>query len=184
MASDMQDMETNLSFYDVFTPEELFDLWQVFNFDFYAHHANFAPTEGVMIADASNLLQNIIETADAALEREKPSATLRFGHDGNLIPLAAILEFPTAIGQTDNPEKAFEVFADYKVAPMAGNVQLIFYKHESNPEAPVLVKMLLNEEEQQIRLEPVKGPYYDWEALKAHYRHSKNYRPSRPTPRN
>lgn len=173
LASDMQNMETPINFYDLFTADELFDLWQVFNFDFYSGSANYAGNDGLMIANAKNLLTNIIETADEALEEERPSATLRFGHDGNLIPLAAILEFPSAIGKTGNPEEAYEMFADYKVAPMAGNVQLIFYRHDSNPEAPVLVKMLLNEEEQKIRLEPYNGPYYDWEALKAHYRHSR-----------
>lgn len=173
LASDMQDMETPIQFHDIFTEDELFDLWQVFNFDFYMGSGNFALNDGLMISNAKNLLNNIIETADEALENDVPSATLRFGHDGNLIPLAGILEFPSAIGKTDDPERVYEYFADYKVAPMAGNVQLIFFKHESNPEAPVLVKMLLNEEEQKIRLEPVTGPYYDWEALKAHYRHSK-----------
>lgn len=173
LASDMQNMETQLSFYDIFTPQELFDLWQVFNFDFFSGSANFAGSEGLMIKNAKNLLNNIMETADEALDHDVPSATLRFGHDGNLIPLAGILEFPSAIGSTDDPAKGFEVFADFKVAPMAGNVQLIFFKNESDPDAPVLVKMLLNEEEQIIRLEPVYGPFYDWEALKAHYRHSK-----------
>lgn len=172
LASDMQNMETPISFYDIFTPEELFDLWQVFNFDFYAGSANFAANNGLMIKNAKNLLNNIIESADEAIDKEVPSATLRFGHDGNLIPLAGILEFPTAIGKTDNPDDIFEYFADYKVAPMAGNVQLIFFRDEENPDAPILVKLLLNEEEQSIRLEPAYGPYYDWEALKAHYRHS------------
>lgn len=171
LASDMQDMESELSFYDIFTPDELFDLWQVFNFDFYSGSANYGPSEGLMIENAANLLQNIMDTADEAIEAERPSATLRFGHDGNLIPLAGILEFPSAIGKTDTPESVYTAFADYKVAPMAGNVQLIFFRHESNPDAPILVKMLLNEEEQLIRLEPITGPYYDWEALKAHWRH-------------
>lgn len=173
LASDMQNMETQISFYDIFTPDELFDLWQVFNFDFYAGSGNYDGNDGLMIKNAKNLLINIIDSADEALQRDSPSATLRFGHDGNLIPLAGILEFENAIGKTNDPEKVYEYFADYKVAPMAGNVQLIFFTHESNPDAPVLVKMLLNEEEQLIRLDPAYGSFYDWEALKAHYRHSK-----------
>lgn len=173
LASDMQDMETDLSFYDIFTPDELFDLWQAFNFDFYSGSANYAKNEGLMTANAKNLLTNIIESADEAIDKDEPSATLRFGHDGNLIPLAAILEFPNARGVTDKPEETYTVFADYKVAPMAGNVQLIFFRHEENPEAPILVKLMLNEEEQEIPLEPVKWPFYDWDAVKAHYRHSK-----------
>ena len=173
LASDMQNMETPISFYDVFTPDELFDLWQVFNFDFYSGSANYKGSDGLMIANAGNLLNNIMDSAEIALDNDSPSATLRFGHDGNLIPLAGILEFPSAIGSNDSPSDAYKYFADYKVAPMAGNIQIIFYKNEASPDAPVLVKFLLNEEEQIIPIEPVDWPYYDWEAVKAHYRHSK-----------
>lgn len=169
LASDMQDMETELSFYDLFEPEELFDLWQVFNFDFYAGHANYAGNQGLMIANAGNLLRNIIESADEALVKEKPSVTLRFGHDGNLIPLAGILDFPAATGSTGNPDEAYKFFADYKVAPMAGNIQIVFFRNLENPSAPMLVKLMLNEEEQQIPVETNQWPYYNWEDVREYY---------------
>lgn len=172
LTSDMQDMETDISFYDIFTPEELFDLWQVFNFDFYAGSGNYAGNDGLMIANASNLLENIISTADAALNQNKPSATLRFGHDGNLIPLAGILEFPAAVGKTDDPYEAFKYFADYKVSPMAGNVQLIFFKSTVDDGAPILIKLLLNEEEQRIPVVTENWPYYEWNKVRDYY-HSK-----------
>ena len=169
LASGMQDIETPVSFYDLFTADELFDLWQVFNFDFYAGSGNYAGSDGLMIANATNLLHNIIESADEALSKDKPSATLRFGHDGNLIPLAGILELPSAVCQTDDPERAYEYFADYKVAPMAGNVQLIFFKNSFDPQAPVLVKIMLNEEEQTLPIPAFQGPFYDWNDLRAYY---------------
>lgn len=173
LASDMQNMETPVTFYDIFTPEELFDLWQVFNFDFYAGSGNYEGNNGLMIANAGNLLNNIISSAEEALDADEPSVTLRFGHDGNLIPLAGILELDAATGKTGDPNEAYKYFSDYKVAPMAGNIQLIFFKNEANPDSPVLVKIMLNEEEQVIPIEPVKWPFYDWEAVKAHYRHSR-----------
>lgn len=172
LASDMQDMETELSFYDLFTPEELFDLWQVFNFDFYIGSGNYEDNEGLMIANAGNLLLNIIDTADEALKKENTSATLRFGHDGNLIPLAGILEFPSAIGKTGDPEKVYEVFADFKVAPMAGNVQIIFFKNEHDSNSPVLVKFLLNEEEQHIPVDTDNWPFYNWTDVRKYYLNS------------
>ena len=44
-------------------------------------------------------------------------------------------------------------------------MQLIFYRADGK--APVLVKFLLNEKETLIHgLEPVKGNYYDWQAVK------------------
>ena len=170
LASGMQDIETPLSFYDLFTFEELFDLWQVFNFDFYAGSGNYAGNNGMMIENARNLLNNIIDTADQALAADKPSVTLRFGHDGNLIPLAGILEFPNAIGKTGDPHEIYHVFADYKVAPMAGNIQMIFFRNENDISAPVLVKFMLNEEEQTIPVETNSWPFYNWEDVKSYYR--------------
>lgn len=173
LASGMQDIETDLDFYDIFTAEELFDLWQVFNFDFYAGSGNYEGNRGLMIANATNLLANIIESADEAIGKNRPSATLRFGHDGNLIPLAGILEFPSAVGSTADPEKAYEVFADYKVAPMAGNVQLIFFRNAADPQAPVMVKLMLNEEEQKIPVATDNWPFYNWEDVKRYYRNKR-----------
>lgn len=170
LASGMQDIETKIDFYDIFTPDELFDLWQVFNFDFYAGSGNYEGSEGLMIANATNLLDNIITSADEAISSARPSATLRFGHDGNLIPLAGILEFPVATGSTGNPDDTYKVFADFKVAPMAGNVQIIFFHNEKNPEEPILVKFMLNEEEQKIPVETSSWPYYKWEDVKKYYR--------------
>lgn len=169
LASGMQDIETPVSFYDIFTPEELFDLWQVFNIDFYANNGPYAGNDGLMVENARNLLNNIIETADEALNSDKPSATLRFGHDGNLVPLAGILEFPSAVGSNDDLETAYEYFADYKVAPMAGNVQIVFFRDENRADAPVLVKFLLNEEEQIMPFEAVEWPYYDWQTARSYY---------------
>lgn len=169
LASGMQDIETDLSFYDIFTPDELFDLWQVFNFDFYANSGNYEGNEGLMVANAENLLKNIIESAEQAIRNPRPSATLRFGHDGNLIPLAGILDFPAAVGKTGDPNQAYKVFADFKVAPMAGNVQIIFFRNKEDIKAPVMVKLLLNEEEQEIPVATDTWPYYRWEDVKKYY---------------
>lgn len=170
LASGMQDIETPVSFYDIFTPEELFDLWQVFNFDFYSGHANYAPTDGLMTANARNLLKNILDSAEETINGEGEAANLRFGHDGNLIPLAAILDFPAASGVTDSAESTFETFADYKVAPMAGNMQMVFFKNTKDKNSPVLVKFLLNEEEQRIPLDTDIWPYYKWSDVNEYYR--------------
>lgn len=169
LASGMQDIETEISFYDIFTPEELFDLWQAFNFRFYTSAGNFPGNDGLMIDNEKYLLENIILSADEALASDNPSATLRFGHDNELIRLAGILEFESASGRESNPEKVFESFADYKIAPMAGNVQLIFFKNPKNKDNDILVKFMLNEEEQRIPVATDSWPFYSWDAVKAYY---------------
>lgn len=173
LASDMQNMETEISFYDLFNKDELFDLWQVFNFDFYAGSGNYEGNNGLMIENARNLLNNIIESADEAIIKDRPSATLRFGHDGNLIPLAGILQLPYAVGKTGNPDKVYEYFADFKVSPMAGNIQIVFFRKHTDPDAPVLVKFMLNEEEQKLPLATDTWPFYNWENVKDYYNSKK-----------
>ena len=93
VAVDMQNMETPVTFMDVFTPEELYDLWQVFNFNFFACNSSYAPADGHFTANARNLVRDIVAGADACIARaDGHGATFRFGHDGNIIPLTALLK--------------------------------------------------------------------------------------------
>ena len=57
------------------------------------------------------------------------------------------------------------VATDY--SPLAGNLQLVFYRSRKASD-PVLVKVLLNEKERRINgIEPVSGPYYRWEDVRS-----------------
>lgn len=174
VAAGMQDTETQLSFFDIFTPEELFDLWQCFNYRFYVCDANYAGNRGMMLANARPLLNNIIDTADeaiaAASRGETAGATLRFGHDGNLIPLAGILRLDNCYASVSNPDEFYKAFADFKIAPMAGNIQLVFFRDKKHPEQPVLVKFMLNEREIGIPVQTETFPFYRWDDVKAYYR--------------
>lgn len=168
IASDMQDVETPMTFYNLFTPDELFDLWQCFNFLFYVNDSNFAGNDGYMVNNAKSLLENIIVTADECLAKETPGATLRFGHDGNLIPLAAIMRMKDCYNSTEDPNEVYKNFCDWKIAPMAGNIQLIFFRNKKNPK-DVLVKFMLNEREISIPVETDSFPFYNWNKVKDFY---------------
>lgn len=166
IAVDMQDMETPISLLDLFTTDELFDLWRCVNYRFYAGDGNYPGNHGLMVANASNLVENIIATADTAILSANPGVALRFGHDGNLIPLAAFLNLKDCDLQENDPEKFHTAFADFKVAPMAGNIQLIFFR---NGRGDVLVKFLHNEQETSIPLATDTWPYYNWEDVREFY---------------
>ena len=170
IASGMQDIETELDFYDLFTAEELFDLWQCFNYRFYACDSNYAGNRGLVLANAYPLLRNIIESADEAIASDRPSATLRFGHDGNLIPLAGVLRLEDCYESIEDPERFYEAFTDWKIAPMAGNIQMIFYRNPKKQGSDVLVKFMLNEKEQHIPVETDIWPYYRWDDVRDYYR--------------
>ncbi len=167
IAVGMQDVETPVSFMDVFTKEELFDLWQSFNYRFYVGDGNYAGNNGMMLNNAKPLLRNIIESADKYIQSGESGATLRFGHDGNLIPLAGLLRLENCYNKTDKPEDFYKNFADFKIAPMAGNIQIVFFKNKK--EGNVIVKFMLNEREISIPLETPIYPFYEWQAVKKYY---------------
>lgn len=168
IASDIQDMETKISFYDIFTPEELFDLWQCFNYLFYVNDGAFGGNGTRMTDNAIPLIVNIIESADKALASGKPAADLRFGHDGNLIPLAAALHLKDCDIVESNPDNFYKAFSDWKIAPMAGNIQIVFFKNKKNPN-DILVKFMLNERETSIPIPTDNFPFYHWEDVRKYY---------------
>lgn len=162
---DLQNMETPVRMYDIFTPQELFDLWQVFNFNFYACNASYPLAEGQLTDNAKNLVRNILETADTYIAGNTNGATLRFGHDGNIIPLVALLRLNDCYAYEASPGKLADVYADYSISPMAANLQLIFYRNPKTED--ILVKVLLNEEEKAIdNITTDIFPYYHWNDLR------------------
>lgn len=169
LASDSQDVETKVDFYDLFTPQELFDLWQCVNYRFYVCDGNYPGNGGLLVDNAKPLLRNVVMTADEALNGYGPAAALRFGHDGNLIPYAALLKLDGCYGQAENPEDFYKVFSDFKVAPMAGNVQIIFFNKPGAKPEDAIVKFLHNEKETRIPIETDMFPYYKWSDVRRYF---------------
>lgn len=165
IAVDMQDIESGIDFIDIFTPEELFDLWRSHNYSFYTTNCNHPLSKGLTVANAKNLLRNILESAADKIDRGcVAGADLRFGHDGNIIPLAAILNLEGCHASEGNPYRLHEVYSDYQIAPMAGNIQIVFFKPSKKGTADdVLVKFMLNEREIAVDDLPTDNfPYYRW----------------------
>lgn len=169
IASDMQNMETEISFYDLFEPEELFDLWQCFNFHFYIGNANHPDGNGLVTDNAKALLRNIVECADEAVAGRTSGATLRFGHDGNIIPLLALMRIENYNVEERNPYNLYKVWCDYKASPMAANLQIVFFTKKKGGTGDILVKFLHNEAEMHIPVNTDMFPYYRWEDVRAYY---------------
>ncbi len=155
----------------VFTPEELHAQWLRSNASWFVDAGNSKINNYRGAFSQSNLLRNIIESADTALVSPGVSANLRFGHDGMVLPLTVLLElndYAREINRFEDIEKAGWYCQD--IVPMAGNIQMIFYRPvgSTDPE-DVLVKVLLNENETRLPGEPVTGPYYSWKALRKYY---------------
>lgn len=168
VAVDMQDIPTNISFYDLFTPDELYELWQVPNLRYYIKDGNYTPSHGMLLDNASALLNNIVVSADEAIKSEKTSATLRFGHDGNLIPLVGLMGLDGCYQSISDMEKVKDIFCDFKISPMAANMQMIFFRNKKNHD-DVIVKFMLNEREIGIPIPTPSFPFYKWDDVKTYF---------------
>lgn len=154
--------------YELFNPDEFFDQWQTRNYEHYVRNGTAPIGEGIATHDAERLLQNILDSADEALATNDTAATLRFGHDVNLMPLAGLLEIEGASAQVTDPEKVHEVWSDSLISPMGANLQMIFFRKPGSDD--ILVKVMLNEEEKRIPVASDVVPYYHWKDVEEYYR--------------
>lgn len=156
-------------FEEVFSRDELVQNWKAGNAGWFLHGGNSRLTNNRMPYVQRKLLGRIIERTDSAISSNKPSANLRFGHDGILVSIITLME----LGGYGDEINSFEElensnWRDYDIIPMAGNLQLVFYRNKNNPE-DILVKALINEKEVTMPGNPVAGPYYNWNELRDYY---------------
>ncbi len=163
---DLQNMETDIKLSDILTAEELFDLWQVFNFDFYIHNASYPLSNGVHVNNAKHLLKNFVDKAEEYITEGKEGATLRFGHDGNITPFLALIQVDNCYGEENLPDSVMNVWNDFYVSPMAANIQMIFFKNNDND---VIVSILHNERQVGLNMESDIYPFYRWNQLKPYF---------------
>ncbi len=166
IAVDMQDMETPVSFFDLFTAKDMFDLWQCVNYRFYMGNANPLASNGIVMANAKSLVENILESADAAIKDRSIAATLRFGHDGNVIPLLALLQIENFDVAVAGPTEVYKHWCDFKATPMASNVQIVFFENKAGD---ILVKFMHNENEVHVPVKTDQWPFYHWHDVKDYY---------------
>ena len=176
VACNMQSHDTDLELFSLFTDEEIYDQWRQKNIGWYLDYGPSPVSGGKMPFSQLNLLKNIIETADTVT---KTQATLRFGHEGRVMPLACLLELDNCGMAVDNLDELDKYWRNYRIFPMGCNIQLIFYrplpfkpkgKGKGLPKpGPVLVKALLNEREAYLPIETNQWPYYNWQDLREYY---------------
>lgn len=162
-----QDTRSGIRFDDVLTPDELYAVWECVNYRYYQQRGPGELNRGYATHYATVLLDDIVARADSALRRGEPAADLRFGHDGNLMPLTALMGLEGCADTADDPDRIAEVWQDFRISPMAANVQLIFYRKPGSGE--VLVKMLHNERDVAVPLPTDSAPYYRWDDLRRYF---------------
>ncbi len=168
VAANMQSLETDMDLYGLFTTEECYRKWAIDNMYWYMYYGPSHLTKGKMPFYEANLLRNILETADSCLKLPQPSATLRFGHEVVVMPLACLLELDNYGKTYYDFENLDAQWRNYKVFPMASNIQWVFYKKKGSDD--ILVKILLNEHETRLPVASDVAPYYHWKDVEAYYR--------------
>ena len=150
------------AFYDIFTPGELYALWESLNAYCYLTMGPSLRFGDPVVASARPLLRDFVETARRVIDGKEPlAASLRFGHDVYLTPLAALLQVEGASARVASVDEVRSCWSIEKVSPMAGNVQFVFFR---NAAGDVRVRVLYTERDARLPLDG--GPYYEWEALK------------------
>jgi len=146
----------------LFDTDDLYLMWQIDNAIWYIQHGACKLNGGSQPYSQRYLLRQLIADADSCIRLERPGAQLRFGHETVILPLVCLIGVNGFDLETDNLDELEEKgWWCSSVFPMASNLQFIFYR--SHPKDPdVLFKVLLNEEEATLPLQPVSGPYYRW----------------------
>ncbi|MBP5800012.1 MAG: histidine-type phosphatase [Prevotella sp.] len=156
-------------FEDIYTIDELYENWLQGNAYWYISFGPSPLNNGTQPFSQRNLLRKIIAEADSCIALPRPGATLRFGHETIVLPLTCLLGL-NGFDQQEPDLEALEGrgWINYKVFPMACNLQFIFYR--KNPQDDdVLVKILLNENETTLPIASDCAPYYHWKDFRDFY---------------
>ena len=168
VAINMQSHDDAPDLLHLFTNDEIYDMWRIQNVGWYQNYGASPYTGSIMPFSQLNLLENIIHTADTCVALGKTQATLRFGHEVCVLPLACLMELDSCGIVVEDMEQLDQHWRNYKIFPMGCNIQLIFYKPKKG-EGDILVKALLNEREAALPVTPVSYPYYRWRDLRAYW---------------
>lgn len=171
LAQNIQNCEsrTKVTLYDLFTDEELYANWRVANVWWYLNYGRCPLNGGTQPFSQRNLLRRIIEEADSCIALPHPGATLRFGHETMVLPLVCLMNLNGYGQQIDRIDQIDRKgWANYRIFPMAANVQIVFYRRDAG-DKDILIKVLLNEEEATLPIKTDAPPYYRWEEVRAYY---------------
>ena len=153
----------------LFTPEEAYEIWKIGNVHWYIGWGASTTSQGLQPYTQRNLLRWIINDADKYIQQPNTNVQMRFGHETVLLPLVCLLDLNGYGVSLDNLDQLEERgWVNYRVFPMASNIQFIFYRR--NPQdRDVLFKVLLNENEATLPLPSEQAPYYKWSDFRNYY---------------
>ncbi len=171
VASNVQsmDLRRKITLYDIFNTEEAYRNWQKENAWWYIAYGGSTINGGKQPFTQRNLLRRIIADADSCIALEYPCAQLRYGHETMVMPLVCLMDINGYGIATDDLESLEQRgWVNYKIFPMAANIQMVFYRRDP-ADTDVLFKILLNENEATLPLPSDMAPYYKWSDFRSYF---------------
>lgn len=163
------ELRNTLTLYDLFTPDEIYNQWKKTNAWWYINYGGYTGNGGLQPYNARNLLCFMIEKGDSVIALEKPVTHLRYTLETVFMPLVCLMDINGYGLATDDLEALDKKgWADYRIAPMSGNLQMIYYRRNLEDQ-DVLIKVLLNEKEATLPVATDCAPYYHWKDVKEYY---------------
>ncbi len=154
---------------NLFTPVEWSDYWQTQNLRQYLSKSAAPIGKSLPVATAKPLLQEFIRTAEEVINGQSyKRVNLRFAHAETVIPFAALMGIDKTDTTITNPDSVASYWKDYEIAPMAANVQWIFYRDKKQQ---IWIKILLNEKEAALPIPTDYFPYYSWPEVRRFFTH-------------
>ena len=164
IAIDLQDVTgIDEKLLDIFTPDELFNLWQAKNYEMYYRHGRAIAAGDTGPLSARSLLRRFVEIGDSAASSREAGVSLHFGHDTFLIRLLSLMGLDGLSRAESDPRLYCEAWQDFKASPMAANLQIILYRNPDD--GRILAHIRHNEHPATIPLTEVAPAFYDWALL-------------------
>lgn len=168
------ELRNQLTLYDLFTPDEIYSQWKKTNAWWYINYGGCTLNGGLQPYNARNLLRYMIEKGDSVSLLKKPVTHLRFTQETAFMPLVCLMDLNGFGLATDDLESLDKNgWADYRIAPMGGNLQMIYYRKDFDDQ-DILIKVLLNEREATLPVPTDCAPYYHWKDVRDFYLHKLN----------
>ena len=163
IAAILPDTGTPINLDGLFTIGEWDNYWQTQNLRQYMSKSSSPIGRMLPVAIAWPLLSEFIHSADEVIKGKSDTrANFRFAHAETVIPFVALMGIEGTDVKVVVLDSVSKYWKDYEIAPMAANVQWIFY-HDKARE--IWVKFLLNEKEMTLPVSTSRFPYYRWETV-------------------
>lgn len=143
---------------EAFTYDELMLIGRLDNYRFYVGKGRWPGYDRRACYLSESVLGDILDCVPQDIERGV-TVRLRFGHDGCLMALLAMLKIGAWSAEIEDLSRAWEVW-DVSQIPMASNLQLVLFRGRKGD---LIFLPLLNEEALELPLEDLGGHYYRWD---------------------